>query len=64
MLPQNSYEIGVAYVDGKPVGRVKSAPMVLSQPDPDCLRPYIEKFLREEIILQIIDGCEDASHTD
>lgn len=45
------YEIGVAYVDGQPIGRVEREPMVFNQPDPDRLRPYIEAFLREEIVL-------------
>ena len=47
MLLQDPYEISVAYVDGRPIGRVESEPMVLNQPDPDRLRPYIEAFLRE-----------------
>ena len=52
MLLQNPYEIGVAYADGRPIGKVKSEPMVFNRPDPDHLRPYIEAFLREEIVLQ------------
>ena len=51
MLLQNPYEIGVAYIDGKPIGRVDSEPMVFAQPDPDRLRPYVEAFLKEEIAL-------------
>lgn len=64
MLLRNPYEIGVAYVNGQPIGKVESEPMVLNHHDPDHLRPYIEKFLREEVTLQIIDGYGDASHTD
>lgn len=64
MLLQNPYEIGVAYVDGRPIGRVESELRGFSQPDRDLLRPYIEKFLREEITLWVIDGYEDASHAD
>lgn len=55
MLPQNPYEIGTAYLNGQPIGKVESEPMVFSQPDPDHLRPYIEEFLREEIVLQVVD---------
>ena len=51
MLLQNPYEIGGAYADGRPIGKVESAPMVFTQPEPDHLRPYIERFLREEIVL-------------
>lgn len=64
MLLQNPYEIGVARVDGKPIGRVESELMVFSQPDLDHLRLYLEKFLREEITLRGIDGYENASHAD
>lgn len=52
MLLQDPYEIAVAYVDGKPIEKIESEPMVFSQPDPDRLRPYIEASLREEIALQ------------
>ena len=52
MLLQNPYEISVACIDGEPIEKIESEPMVFSQPDPDRLRPYIEAFLREEIALQ------------
>ena len=64
MLLQNPYEIGVAYVDGKPIGKVESEPMMFDQPDPDRLRPYIERFLREELVLQVVGGCGNARHAD
>lgn len=51
MLLQNPYEISVAYVDGQPIEKAESEPVVLNQPDPDRLRPYIEAFLREEPVL-------------
>ena len=34
MLLQNPYEISVAYMDGKPIEKIESEPMVFSQPDP------------------------------
>lgn len=58
MLLQNPYEIGVAYIDGKPIGKVECEPTVFNQPDPDRLRPYIEAFLREEIVLQVLPTGE------
>ena len=51
VLLQNPYEIGVTYIDGKPIEKIESEPMVFSQPDPDRLRPYIAAFLREECVL-------------
>lgn len=51
----NPYEIGVAYIDGdplRPFGEVTSEPVVLDHPDPARLRPYVEAFLSEEIVLQ------------
>ena len=51
VLLQNPYEIGVAYVDGQPIEKAESELVVLNQPDPDHLRPYIEAYLREKIAL-------------
>ena len=47
----NPYEIGVVYIDGQPIGKVESEPVVFDQPDPARLRPYIESFLCEAIVL-------------
>ena len=44
------YELGVAYANGKPVGKVTEGLMSPDQADPDRLRPYIEYFIREEIV--------------
>ena len=48
----DAYRIDVAYCNGQPLGRVEVEPVVLDQPDPDRLRPYIEHYLREERALK------------
>jgi hypothetical protein len=49
---EDRYEIGVAYANGKPIGKVTGELISLDQADPGRLRPYIGSFLREEIVLR------------
>ena len=39
------YELGVAYADGKPIGRLVQPQVVMDHPEKDHLRTYIEAFL-------------------
>lgn len=43
------YRLDFAYTDGRRVGEARH--IELDRPDPDPLRPYIEKFLREEAVI-------------
>lgn len=55
----DSYRIGVAYVGGQPVGAVeKVEKVVMTEPDPDRLGPYIRRALREgfSVNLQALDS--------
>lgn len=44
----NPYEIGVAYVDGKPLGKVVRSDFVEEPNDTALTRDIIEKFFKEE----------------
>ena len=44
----NPYEIGVAYVDGKPLGKVERFDVVKEPNDTGLLRTIMEKFFVEE----------------
>ena len=44
----NPYEIGVAYVDGKPLGKVDHFDVVEAPNDTILTRDIIEKFFEEE----------------
>ena len=44
----NPYEIGVAYVDGKPLGKVIRSDVVEAPNDTGLLRTIMEKFFVEE----------------
>lgn len=44
----NPYEIGVAYVDGKPLGKVIRSDFVEAPNDTGLLRTIMEKFFVEE----------------
>ena len=44
----NPYEIGVAYVDGKPLGKVIRSDFVEETNDTGLLRTIMEKFFVEE----------------
>lgn len=40
------YRLDVAYAGGQPIGEVEK--IVMNEPDPDPLGPYIRRALREE----------------
>ena len=44
----NPYEIGVAYVDGKPLGKVSRSDFVEEPNDTTLTRDIIEKLFKEE----------------
>lgn len=55
------YRINVAYAGGQPVGTVEK--IVMNEPDPDLLGPYIRRALREGFTVKLRefgDGdCEE-----
>ena len=55
----NPYEIGVAYVDGKPLGKVIRSDFVEEPNDTGLLRTIMEKFFVEEsLALSSLSYCE------
>jgi hypothetical protein len=58
----NPYELDVAYRGGLPVGTVEK--VVMSEPDPDLLGPYIRKALRDAFLVKLLaedsPGSEEA----
>lgn len=44
------YRLDVAYAGGQPVGTVEK--IVMNEPDPDCLGPYIRRALRERFTVK------------
>lgn len=55
------YRLDVAYADGQPIGTVEK--LVMDEPDPDRLGPYIRRALREGFTVKLRgfgDGdCEE-----
>ena len=45
------YQLDVAYAGGQPVGTVEK--IVMNEPDPDRLRPYIRRALREGFTVEL-----------
>lgn len=45
------YDLDGAYVDGRRIGTVKK--VVMDEPDPDRLGPYIRRALREEFTVEL-----------
>ncbi|WP_303878817.1 hypothetical protein [Actinomyces oris] len=55
----NPYEIGVAYVDGKPLGKVSRSDFVEETKDTGLLRTIMEKFFVEEsLALSALSYCK------
>lgn len=55
----NPYEIGVAYVDGKPLGKVSRSDFVEETNDTGLLRTIMEKFFVEEsLALSALSYCK------
>lgn len=55
----NPYEIGVAYVDGKPLGKVIRSDFVEEPNDTGLLRTVMEKFFVEEsLALSALSYCK------
>lgn len=55
----NPYEIGVAYVDGKPLGKVIRSDFVEEPNDTTLLRTIMEKFFVEEsLALSALSYCK------
>lgn len=55
----NSYEIGVAYVDGKPLGKVERFDVVKEPNDTGLLRTIMEKFFVEEsLAISALSYCK------
>lgn len=51
------YRLDVAYADGQPVGTVEK--LVMDEPNPDRLGPYIRRALREGFTVKLReDGAE------
>jgi len=47
------YRLDVAYAGGQPLGVVEK--IVMDEPDPDFLGPYIRRALREEFTVELRD---------
>lgn len=45
------YRLDVAYAGGQPIGEVEK--IVMNEPDPDPLGPYIRRALREEFLANL-----------
>lgn len=55
----NPYEVGVAYVDGKPLGKVDHFDVVEETNDTGLLRTIMEKFFVEEsLALSALSYCK------
>ena len=55
----NPYEIGVAYVDGKPLGKVSRSDFVEEPNDTTLTRGIIEKLFKEEsLAISALSYCE------
>lgn len=55
----NPYEVGVAYVDGKPLGKVSRSDFVEETNDTGLLRTIMEKFFVEEsLALSALSYCK------
>lgn len=55
----NPYEIGVAYVDGKPLGKVERFDVVKKPNDTGLLRTIMEKFFVEEsLAISALSYCK------
>lgn len=55
----NPYEIGVAYVDGKPLGKVIRSDFVEEPNDTALTRDIIEKLFKEEsLAITAVSYCE------
>lgn len=55
----NPYEVGVAYVDGKPLGKVIRSDFVEEPNDTGLLRTIMEKFFVEEsLALSALSYCK------
>ena len=50
------YRLDVAYCGGQPIETVER--VVMDEPDPDYLGPYIRRVLREEIELELVRADE------
>lgn len=48
--------LDVAYCGGQPIGTVEK--VVMDEPDPDRLGPYIRRALREDIELELVRADE------
>lgn len=58
----DSYQLDVAYVGGQPVGTVEK--IVMDEPNPDRLGPYIRRALREGFSINLrAETSEDLEVT-
>lgn len=59
MIAANPYELGVAYVDGEPLGKVDRFDVVEAPNDTPLTRDIIEKLFKEEsLALTAVSYCE------
>lgn len=55
----NPYRLDVAYADGQPVGTVEK--IVMDEPDPGRLGPYVRRALREEFTVRLRELDSESS---
>ena len=54
----NPYRIDTAYAGGQPVGTVEK--IVMYEPNPDRLGPYIRTALRESFSVELSEECSES----
>lgn len=52
------YRLDVAYAGGQPVGAVEK--IVMDEPNPDRLGPYIRTALRESFSVELSEECSES----
>lgn len=52
------YQLDVAYAGGQPIGVVKK--IVMNDPDPDPLGPYIRQALRDTFEVELSEGYSES----
>ena len=52
------YKLDVAYAGGQPVGAIEK--IVMDEPNPDRLGPYIRKALRESFSVELSEECSES----
>ena len=52
------YRLDIPYAGGQPLGDVEK--IVMDEPNPDLLRPYIRRALMETLEVELSDGYSES----